>query len=93
MGKVYRHSREIWDKKKCAKLVKRKTRDSYGTVDHLPGFLKQHFGLNVYNGGCMREGKHYAEGEYFPFPMVPEAYEIIHVPTWWYRLVEKGESE
>jgi hypothetical protein len=83
---LYQHPVEKWSREKCAKIVKRYTKDGMGTRDHLPGFLKQNFGIETYNGGCTREGKWY-RGEYFPTPTVPKEYEIIYVSTWWHRLV------
>ena len=85
---VYTHPQEKWSEAKCRKLVAQRSRDAYGTLDHLPGFLRQRFGAKFYNGGCVREGKWY-EGEDWPFPELPPGYKIIYEPYWFYRLIKE----
>ena len=87
---IYYHKPEVWDEKKCAKIVKRRRKDAYGTLAHLPGFIYGEYGTKCYNGGCVCEGKWY-EGEHRPLPTVPDKYIIVYEPTWFYRLILKSE--
>ena len=84
---IYQHPQVAWDTKKCERFAKARFTDAFGTRSHLPGFMLGKYGNQMYNGGCVREGKWYA-GEYFPFPKIPYNFQIIYVPTWWFRLIK-----
>ena len=93
------YPREIWDKKKCEKLVKRIRRDSYGTADPFPGYLGSFnsipplYGGIKYNGGIVVKGKWY-QGTKNLYPSLPAGFKIIKVPTWGWRIIKtRGESE
>ena len=86
---IYKHSAEVWDEKKCQKMVKHRAKDGLGTPYPFKGYIgSTKYGLVRYNGGCVREGKWYA-GENFPLPKIPKKYKIIHVPTWGYRILPR----
>lgn len=85
---IYRHPSVTWTRQQCARLAKRVCSDAYGTKDPMPGLLHMDFGLHAYNGGCIRDGKHY-DAEYIPLPIVPEPYAIVHEPYWGYRIVKQ----
>lgn len=53
------------------------------------GYIGNHYGAVRYNGGCTRNGVWY-QGEFFRLPIVHQDYEIIHVPTWGYRIRKIG---
>lgn len=93
---LYIHPRETWTEPQCAKLVKRRTKDAFGTLHPFPGFVSTAAGgypgpgqTVYYNGGCIREGEWY-NGEYFPLPIIPEGYDFIDLPTWGIYLRKKG---
>ena len=96
-GEYYVHPQETWDERKCAKLARRYARDGLGTKYPFPGYLGSSactpatFGQTRYNGGCVRNGDWY-EGEEFPFPILPDGYEIVVVRTWGWRLVRKAPA-
>ncbi len=87
---------EEWDEKKCLAISKRYAKDGCGTRYHFPGYIGSTtapvayggYGSQRYNGGCFREGKHYA-GETRLLPKIPDNFEIVMVPTWGYRIIKK----
>ncbi len=92
---LYQNPQQTWDAKKCEKLAKRWRKDGLGTKSHLQGMLHDgevgHYahGMTVrYNGGCVREDKWW-QGEEWKLPIIPENFEIVHVPTWGWRIVKK----
>ena len=98
---LYQHPPETWDEAKCKKLCKRQYVDGYGgkwpfkgyVSDYILGYPGIYFGLVIhYNGGCIRDGEWW-QGEERHLPIVPPEYEIVHVPTWGYRIVKKGKAD
>lgn len=85
--RTYKHTAEVWNAKKCARIVKRKQTDGYGTKDHLAGFIRGDYGLHRYNGLIEREGELYG-AEYTPLPQVAKGFEIVYVETWFYRIIK-----
>ena len=86
MPKIYQHTPETWDAKKCEKAAKHVAKDGLGTTYPWPGYIGNHYGETIYNGGYTRDGEHY-DGENFPLPIVNAPYQIIHVSTWGYRII------
>lgn len=89
---LYQNPQETWNEKKCKSLVNHLHRDGLGTAYPFRGYF--HFGghnnelVVHYNGGCEREGRWW-QGEQWTLPKVADGYEIVHVPTWGWRLVKK----
>lgn len=91
------HPQEVWDKAKCSKAARHVAKDGLGTPYPWPGYIGSstsippRYGSIRYNGGCVRNGKWY-EGETRPLPKIAEGFEIIHVPTWGWRIVRKESN-
>lgn len=95
MKDLYTHPIETWDEEKCAKRAKFNPVDAYGNRRPFPGWVSfsntaypMYGQTRYYNGGCIREGEHYA-GERVPLPIISNAYEFVYVPHWGIRLVKK----
>jgi len=88
----YTYPVEIWDKEKCEKAVKYVAKDGLGTKYPWPGYIGQNYGKTRYNGGIRHQGNWY-EGDIRPLPQVAEGFEIIHVPTWGYRIVKTEKND
>lgn len=86
-GRTYLvHDAEVWDAKKCEKAAKHTAKDGLGTKYPFKGYIGgQQYGKHRYNGGCVRNDEWY-DGEICPLPQVAEGFEIIHIPTWGYRI-------
>lgn len=84
---LFNHPQEVWDAQRCAKAAKHIFRDGMGTPGGPKGLVcvsgSSHptYGTARYNGGCIRDGEWY-EGEYTPFPIIPETYRFRHVSSW-----------
>ena len=49
-------------------------------------------GMSVrYNGGTVIDGEWW-QGEEWQLPLLAEGYEIVHVPTWGYRIIKTPEK-
>jgi hypothetical protein len=97
-GCYYERSQEVWDAAKCAKAANRTATDSLGTPYPFKGYIESttgypciSYGQHRYNGGCIRNDEWY-EGEIIPLPKVSAGFEIIHVPTWGYRIIRKQKA-
>lgn len=84
----YIHPRETWDEKECLKRSKKINRDGLGTVGGPKGLINHSgspypsYGERVrYNGGCIRNGEHYA-GEEIPFPKIPKTFHFVYHVSW-----------
>lgn len=92
---LYQNKPEVWDEKTCARKAKRRAKDGLGTPYPFKGYIgsttSNQFGEIRYNGGCIRDGEWW-QGENKPLPTIHEDYEIVHVPTWGYRIRKKGTS-
>lgn len=83
---LYQHPAEVWDAKKCQQMARYRATDGMGTPYPFLGYIGDScYGDIRYNGGCERGGKWW-QGEKHPLPVVAEGFEIIHVPTWGYRI-------
>lgn len=91
MESFYMNTPQEWDYKQCLKIANKTARDGLGTPYPWKGYIGSHFGGVRYNGGCVKGDKWY-RGEHFPLPLIDPAFEIIHVPTWGYRLIKKEED-
>jgi len=100
-GEYYQHKPKVWDAAKCARMVRSRPKDGYGTP-FPKGYLSPPspfgWGKIRYNGGCLRprtaaDGDWY-EGEVFPLPIVAEGFELVSKPSWgWFiEAVEGKES-
>ena len=93
MKNYYRHPQETWDEKKCRRIARHHVKDGYGNPAPVPGLLSEYrLGCFEYNGGCIREGRHY-DGEIFPEPNLPKGFVITHEPCWGLRLIETEEAQ
>lgn len=84
----YTHPQEIWNDAKCSKVANSRRKDALGTRHPFKGFVSSssssycELGQSVrYNGGCIRNGEHYA-GETKPLPQISENFRFIIRPTW-----------
>ena len=93
---LYQHPQETWDAAKCRKLAKKRWKNAFGdSMAPWPGFLPSQipsqspfqFGEHRYNGGCWRADQWW-QGEEWPMPILAPGFEIIHVTSWGYRIVE-----
>lgn len=87
---LYQFPQETWDAAKCEKMAKAKSqlapfKGYLGSSASIPPA----FGVIRYNGGCIRprDNGEWYQGENRPFPIVAEGYEIIHVTSWGWRIV------
>lgn len=85
---LYHHPEVRWNLQACRRAAKHVAKDGLGTPYPWPGYIGNHFGSTIYNGGCVYDG-HWYQGEHRSLPLVHEDYEIIHVPTWGYRIVRR----
>lgn len=84
-ARLYQFHIEAWDEAKC-KALTRKNKGYLGSSASCP----PRFGEVRYNGGCCHDGKWW-QGEFRPFPIIPDNYKIILVPTWgWYIREKEG---
>lgn len=90
-AKYQQHPSETWDAARCEKEANHTASDGLGTPYPFKGYIGSHYGKHRYNGGVIRDGEYY-DGEIVPLPEVDDAYEIIHVPTWGYRIVKKDSK-
>lgn len=94
---LYHYPQETWSVEKCEKLAKAIATDGLGTPYPFRGFLGAHSGIPPrfgdirYNGGCVHDDEWY-QGEHRPFPILPEGFEIISVPTWGWRIVDRRKE-
>jgi len=99
-GKYYTPEPEVWDEKECAKVARRRGKDSYGTRHPYAGLVEDRsavhgYGRRKFNGGVIREGEWW-EGTDIPYPIIHENYEFISRISWGLYLVLKsniGEME
>lgn len=85
--KYYHYPQEVWDKEKCEKVAKR-TWKNLAPFKGYMGCSQTHlseFGTHRLNGGTVINGEWYP-GIVKPLPVVHEDFEIVHVPTWGWRL-------
>ena len=95
-GEYYIHPRETWNAATCRKKAKYTATDGHGTPYPFKGYIgSDHFslyhesyGTKSYNGGCVRNGDWY-EGETRLLPIIPDHFEIVHLPAWGYQIKEK----
>jgi len=78
---LYQHAPEVWDEKTCAKKAKSVAKDGHGTQYPFKGKIGSHYGEKRFNGGCIRNGEWW-QGENYPFPQIPDTYEIVPVQYW-----------
>jgi len=84
---LYQFKAEVWDEEKCKTMARGK--GYLGSSASMP----PQFGEIRYNGGCCHDDKWW-QGEFRPFPVIPESYEIIHVTSWgWYIRKKKEKHE
>ena len=87
MNDIYQFPQETWNKDKCEKLANHIATDGLGTPYPFKGYIGSSasrptaFGTEVFNGGCVHDGKWY-RGENRPFPKLAHGFEIVIVPTW-----------
>lgn len=94
----YVNPRETWDRKKCEIMSKAAPKNAFG--DSPPKGLINDYsspynapGLkHRYNGGCIREGKHYM-GELTPLPEIHPDFEIVPLPSWGDRIQLKSSKK
>ena len=98
LTEFYTHPQEVWDKKTCDTIARHKGRDGCGTVHPYPGQINadsspypRHGQARRYNGGCIRNGIHYA-GEAIPLPKIPPGFGFIHRTSWGTYLVKNPEK-
>jgi len=84
--KLYQHPEIHWNLRECERAAKHIATDGLGTPYPWPGYIGNHFGPVLFNGGCVYRGDWYP-GEHRELPLVHKNFEIIHVPTWGYRIV------
>jgi len=92
----YCHPQEIWDEAECRKRARHLATDGLGTPYGFRGYIGSSFsvppkfGTCRWNGGCCRPGPSGSDkwypGEFYPKPAIHEDYEIVHVPTWGWRI-------
>lgn len=96
-NEYYHHAPEKWNADKCRKVSRKTVRDGLGTPYPFKGYIGQTSGMSLaygttrYNGGCIRGGKWYI-GEVRPLPYLADGFEIVTVPTWGERIIEKGQG-
>ncbi len=84
-GKFYVHEPEVWDFKKCQRVSKHIATDELGTPYPWPGYIGVHYKRTCYNGGIVIDDVWYA-GDDYPFPEIDDAFIIVYVPTWGFKL-------
>lgn len=87
---LYQHPREIWDVKKCEKLVKHIAKDGLGTPYPFKGYIRlgNQGDLQVrYNGGCVRDGEWW-QGEEWQLPKLADGFELVRIRTWGWRIIK-----
>ena len=88
----YTPTSEQWDDAKCSREARHVARDGMGTPYPWPGYIGSHYGPIRYNGGCVRDDEWFP-GENRPLPEVAPGFEIVRVPTWGWRIIEKANRE
>lgn len=91
---LYHYPREIWNKAKCEKLVKRNLANGYGDKWPFKGYLYEAEIklLERYNGGTIINSKWY-QGYLKLLPELAPGYKIIFITSWGYRIVKEGEFD
>lgn len=91
--------REEWDKEQCKKIAARVVKDGLGTPYPWPGYIGSTtatggcaYGITRFNGGIQRGDKWYA-GQIRELPKIAAGFEIVHIPTWGYRLKRKERKK
>ena len=88
MQKIYQHAQEKWTDAQCSRRAKYRKTDAYGSKAFHAGLINDYASASagygqtrIYNGGIIIEGVHY-DGEHKPFPILPDGWGLVSVPTW-----------
>ena len=86
--KTYTYPQETWSAVKCAKLAKRRLRDSCGTLHPFPGLIAgsassypEYGQTRRFNGGVVIEAEWY-QAVSRPLPVIPSSFRFVTRISW-----------
>lgn len=94
LGKYYKHPQITWTAEECKKISNRIATDGLGTPYHFKGYIGNivRIGQQRYNGGTVRNGKHYV-GDDYGIPKVAKGFSIRYMISWGYVLVANSNKD